>query len=99
MVKVLDKKEKEMFFEKYNNGDITALKYLEKLILNENLGEEFVELVHSIIHLNYMNDIIETENYFHFQKFDNEIVDLYFNMRNELFESLGITGEDFEKYT
>jgi hypothetical protein len=95
---VLDEDEKKEFFENYNDGDILALEYLRDLLTTYNCSEEITDLLYDVIKLNSMNHIIETENYSIYQKYEKQIADLYFNMRNELFEALGITDNDFKKY-
>lgn len=95
---VLTKEHKDEFFKRYDCGDISALAYLDSLIQNSKEDEELKELSSCVCFLNYMNDIIETRSWEHFQRFDNEIVDLYFAMKIELLDTVGITQQDWHDY-
>jgi len=96
----LTDEQKVNFFHAYNGGDIWGMNYLEVLIdkfEGEN-AEELQELVRHVTHLNAMEIICESEPWDTYERHGTAINDLYVDMKNELFEALGISEEDFELY-
>ena len=94
----LSKEQKDEFFQKYDEGDIFALEYLDKMIMENAKDEELEELSYCVLRLNYVNNIAETERWKCFQKFSGKISDLYWSMKMELFDVVGITSEDWDNY-
>lgn len=94
----LTNEQKINFFHAYNNGDIWGMNYLEVLIdaYDGENAEELQELVRHVTNLNAMEIICESEHWKTYQRNSTAINDLYINMKNELFEALGISEEDFE---
>ena len=90
--------QKKEFFKKYGSGDCWGLYYLRELI-SKYYGEDRDELralADSVIELNTMNHICETEDYKAYDRNSTAINDLYISMKNDLFDAVGISEEDFE---
>ena len=96
----LTEEQKINFFHAYNSGDIWGMNYLETLIdkFDGEDAEELQELVRHVTHLNAMEIICESEDWQTYQRHSSVINDLYVDMKNELFDALGITDEDYERW-
>lgn len=93
------------FKELLNAGDIGGLDYLEKTIIRDykdrlndhdrkelDYYEYIVELFYAVKNLNRVNDIYETS-----RVENNFKSDLYFQVRDLLFEEIGFNTEDLWK--
>lgn len=97
----LTEEQKENFFHIFNNSEIFGLNYLQRDIINKFDGEnaeELQELVSHVTSLNAMEIICECESWETYDRHSTAINDLYIAMKGELFDALGITDEDYERW-
>ena len=93
---MLNEKQKEKIVKDFETvGDLEGLERIEtELYCNETVTEEVKTLLDYVISLNSL--VVETEQNADYGKYNSRVQDLYYDMKWELLNKIGIT-EDFYK--
>ena len=94
---MLNEKQKCKIVEDFETvGDLEGLERIEtELYCNGTITEEIKTLLGYVISLNSL--VVETEQNADYGKYNSRVQDLYYDMKWELLEKLGITEKYFEK--